>query len=91
MGNDGRGEYFDSYGQQPPAVFRTFLDKRCANGWIRNELQMQSAISRFCGHYCVFYCLFKMIDYSMQSIVDCFSNDTVLNDTIVHKFVCANL
>ena len=91
VGTESTGEYFDSYGQEPPPVFRTFLDKHCVNGWIRNELQMQSAISRFCGHYCVFYCLFKMMNYNMQSIVDCFSNDTMLNDTVVHKFVCENL
>ena len=73
-------------------LFRAFLDKHCTkDNWILNELQLQSAISRFYGHYCVFYCLFKMLDYSMQSIVDCFSNDTALNDTIVHKFVCENL
>jgi len=32
-----------------------------------------------------------MLDYSLNSIANCFSDDTMLNDTIVHKFVCENL
>lgn len=84
------GEYFDSFGRTPLPTFREFLDRHCTN-WIYNEKQLQSVVSRFCGHYCVFYCLFKLLLYSMDSIVDCFSNDTTLNDIIVHKFVCENL
>ena len=90
VGSDGRGEYFDSLGQEPIYVFERFLDKHCAN-YVCNAVQLQSVISRFCGHYCVFYCLFKRLDYSMTSIVQCFTSDTALNDNIVHKFVCDNL
>ena len=90
LDTDGRGEYFDSFGRSPSPIFKDYMDKHCVK-WIYNDEQLQSAISRFCGHYCVFYCLFKILYYSMDSIVKCFSNDTALNDIIVHKFVCENL
>ena len=90
LGKDGNGEFFDSFGRSPLPLFYDFMDKHCIN-WIFNDEQLQSVISRFCGHYCVFYCLFKSLHYSMVSIVNCFSNDTSLNDVIVHDFVCNKL
>ena len=87
---NGTAEYFDSFGRKPEPVFERFIN-RCCTSFVCNREQLQSALSRFCGHYCVFYCLFKRLNYSMNSIVNCFSNDTALNDFIVHKFVCENL
>ena len=90
IGRNGRGEYFDSFGRPPDRLFRLYLDKYCAK-WKRNRRQIQSALTRFCGHYCVFYCLFKCLNYDMNTIVSCFSNDTALNDWIVHRFVCDSI
>jgi len=90
LGTNRYGEYFDSYGEAPKDIFRKFLDRHCRR-WTFNQEQLQSVISAFCGHYCIFYCLFKVLDYSLDSILNCFSNDTALNDSIVHKFVCENL
>ena len=90
FGVDGHAEYFDSFGREPETVFLRFINRH-SRSFVFNREQLQSVISRFCGHYCVFYCLFKRLDYSMNSIVNCFSNDTALNDTIVHNFVCENL
>lgn len=90
LGKDGYGEYFDSFGNPPMDIFRKYLDRHCTR-WTRNFEQLQSALSAFCGHYCVFYCLFKILSYSLNSIVNCFSHDTALNDYMVHKFVCDNL
>jgi hypothetical protein len=90
LDSDGTGEYFDSFGRAPMPIFRKFLDGNCSS-WTFNDEQLQSVLSRFCGHYCVFYCLFKRLRYSLNSIINCFSNDTMLNDTIVHNFVCENL
>ena len=90
FGVSGIGEYFDSYGLVPGPVFEKYLNYHCRT-YIRNTRTLQSVISRFCGHYCVFFCLFKMLNYDLESIVNCFSNDTTLNDVIVHNFVCNNL
>ena len=90
LDSNGTGEYFDSFGMEPKPIFRRFLNRHCVS-YVRNHEQLQSAISRFCGHYCVFYCLFKRLDYKMKDIVNCFGRDTALNDFVVHKFVCENL
>ena len=87
---NGTAEYFDSFGREPEPVFERFIN-RCCTSFVYNREQLQSALSRFCGHYCVFYCLFKRLNYSMNSIVNCFTKDTALNDFIVHTFVCENL
>ena len=90
FGKNSTGEYFDSFGQEPYSTFVNYLDRFCAS-WNMNTMRLQSVLSSFCGHYCVFYCLFKYLGYNLKSILDCFSDDTTLNDAIVHKFVCQNL
>lgn len=90
FGEDAKGEYFDSFGEDVPLIFKKYLDKFCSS-WITNERQLQSVLSSVCGQYCVFYCLFKYLRYDMDSISRCFTNDTALNDFIVHQFVCFNL
>ena len=52
--NDGRGEYFDSFGQPPAANFEHYLNEHCSS-WTFNRKQLQSVVSRFCGHYCVYF------------------------------------
>lgn len=90
IGEDSRGEYFDSYGLPPPPAFETFLNK-FSNTWIFNDFKIQSVISHFCGHYCVMYCTLRCLDFSMRQIVCSFTDDTALNDSIVHKFVCEKI
>lgn len=91
----GRGEYFDSFGRPPEKTFRSYLKKHCGRGggkkdWTFNERQLQSVASRFCGHYCVYYCLLKNRGLEMEEIVSKFTNDTGFNDVLVHGFVCRN-
>src|SRR6476469_3047014 len=88
---DGWGEFFDSYGQRPDQYFSRYLDK-FSSKWIFNSKKLQSILSRFCGHYCIFYALFKCLGYSMKDITNCFLlDDTGLNDALVHKFVCETI
>jgi len=87
---DNRGEYFDSFGEEPRKIFELYLNKHC-NTWTKSARALQSVLSSFCGHYCVFYCLFKCLNYDIVSISNVFSSDTALNDYIVHKFVCDGL
>jgi hypothetical protein len=87
---DKDGEFFDSYGRPPTNIFRSYLDKFCGK-WIFNDTRVQSIVSRFCGHYCIFYCYFKTLGYSMKEVLDCFIDDTAYNDLFVHRFVCSNL
>src|SRR5271163_3631449 len=56
--NNESGEYFDSLGVQPKYAFERYMNKNC-NSWTYNAKQLQSIISRFCGHYCIWYCMMK--------------------------------
>jgi len=85
---DGRGEFFDSFGRAPNAVFERYMN-RCCSSWIFNDKQLQSVISKFCGYYCIYYCLLRDRDVDMRKIVRRFTNDTGLNDALVHAFLCA--
>jgi hypothetical protein len=83
----GRGEYFDSFGMEPTAVFKDYMNKHCRY-WTFNRKKLQSVLSRFCGHYCCFYCVYRYNGFSMNKIVSMFTKDTTFNDVLVHKFVC---
>jgi hypothetical protein len=83
----GRGEYFDSFGREPSDNFRRYMNRHCVN-WIYNDRQLQSVASRFCGHYCIYYCLLRSRGLDMRRIVGSFTNDTGFNDVMVHAFIC---
>jgi hypothetical protein len=85
--NHNKGDFFDSFGRQPEIIFKRFMNKHCSS-WSFNEKQLQSAASRFCGQYCVFYCLYRSINVTAKNVVKCFTNDTGLNDWMVHNFIC---
>ena len=87
LNSNSTGDYFDSFGRKPLMAFENFLNRNCVS-WTFNPKQLQSAASRFCGHYCVFYCLYRSIKFKPTTIVNWFSNDTGLNDVLVHAFVC---
>ena len=44
---------------------------------------MQSVISKFCGHYCIFYCLHRCRGVDVRRVAKMFTKDTSLNDSIV--------
>jgi len=55
--DDGRyGEYFDPLGRAPISVFERYMNVHCRD-WIYNRKQLESVTSRFCGHYCVCFCI----------------------------------
>ena len=82
-----RAEYFDSIGRFPTKWFKTFLDDNCT-AWIWNEKQLQSVIIKFCGHYWIFYCLYRSTGVDVRKRAKMFTKDTSLNDSIVHNCVC---
>jgi hypothetical protein len=81
------GEYFDSFGRRPTRVFEQYLNDNCLN-WTYNTRQLQSIASRFCGFYCVYYCLLRSRNVSMQKIISNFTTDTGFNDVLIHRFIC---
>ena len=84
---NGRGEYFDSFGRPPDKHFELYMNRHCRN-WIFNRVQLQSIASSFCGFYCCMYCLFRSRMVDMNAFIKMFTNDTGFNDLIVHRFLC---
>ena len=75
----------DSFGRRPAANFERYMNRQCSS-WTFNRRQLQSVISKFCGHYCIYYCMLR--SRGMPKIVNSFTADTGLNDVLVHGFVC---
>jgi len=84
---DGHGDFFDSFGRQPNDYFERYMNRHCLS-WNFNDRQLQSVVSKFCGHYCIYFCILRCSGIDMHKIVRSFSSDTGLNDALVHAFVC---
>ena len=81
------GEYFDSLGRAPTRTFERYMDEHCRE-WIYNRKQLQSIVSRFCGHYCACFCILRSKGVDMCRFLRYFTRDTGLNDVIVHELIC---
>jgi len=64
------------------------MNRHCVS-WNFNDRQLQSIISKFCGHYCVYFCVPSSKGIDMCKIVRSFTSDTALNDVLVHAYVCS--
>lgn len=74
-------EYFDTFGRPPPKEFHeSFIVKNY------NKKIVQSLTSDSCGHFCVFYLIFKTRGFSMSDIVN-FVNVKTNADKYVENFI----
>ena len=80
----GEGEFFDSYGYPPEDYGEPFKSYKIG---IWNKRKIQSSWSEVCGQYCIFYLYHRSRGYSMNKIVNLFSNNTELNDCNVACYV----
>jgi len=87
---DGRDEYFDSFGRRPNSVFERYLNCHYSS-WIFNDRQLQYVASKFCGHYCIYFCVLRDRGINMRKCISSFTSDTGLNDVLVHASVCRRL
>lgn len=89
INDNGPCEFFDSFGRPPPAGrIKNYMDKNCRNGWIYNNVQLQSVTSSFCGHYCVLYCVLRGKNIvSLRKFVSLFTRDTAFNDLLVNRML----
>jgi len=86
--HDGRGEFFDSFGRRPNIYFERYINRHCVS-WNFNDRQLQCLISKFCGHYCIYFYVRRSRVIDMCKIVRSFTSDTGLNDVLVHAYVCS--
>ena len=83
------GEFFHSYGSPPSKysrTFTTFLNKNSSH-WTFNTVTLQGIYSNVCGHYCLYFALYRSRQISMSTIVHRFSKDTSKNDSLVKRFI----
>ena len=86
---DQKGEFFDSYGLPPSnytGTFSPFLNNN-SNDWSFNSVTLQSIVSKVCGHYCLYFALFRSRQVSMSTIVNRFSSNKSRNDFLVQRFI----
>ena len=84
---NGRGDFFDSFGRRPNADFERYMNRHCSS-WNFNDKQLQSVVNKLCGYYCIYFCILRSRDVDMCKIVRSFSSDNGLNDALVHAYVC---
>ena len=85
--NPRSAEFFDSYGLHPIVYGLTdFLDSH-SSSWDYNSKTLQSLISEVCGHYTVYYILFRSRGCSLSEILTHFSNNVSLNNKTVEHFI----
>ena len=83
----GQGEYFDSYGLAPAFVdLESYMDTYSLPGWIYNRKTFQALFSNVCGHYCVYYILFRCFGVPLHVIVSDFTSNLTENDRSISRF-----
>ena len=80
------GEFFDNFGRRPCQPFCSFMDNHCIN-WTYNDRQLQHILSNLSGAYCIFFAIFKSYGHDMRRIVCAFTDDPMLNDRIMDRFI----
>lgn len=86
--DEGRGEVFDSFGQNPPNRIRAWMEKNCPRGWMYNEHFIQGPFTTLCGAYCLFYLYNRLVmRYSLTYIVTRLLLPQTNPDAYVSNFV----
>ena len=81
-----RGEIFNTFGRRPCQPFCSFVDRHRIN-WTYNDRQLQHVLSRMCENYCVFFAIYKSYGHDMHRIVCAFTDNPMINDRSVDRFV----
>ena len=80
----------DSYGLNPEFYnFDSFMNEN-ATSWSCNSKSIQNPLSVVCGHYCVYYILYRCRDVLMKQILSPFTSNVVKNDQMIEKFIQHN-
>lgn len=87
---NGFGEYFDSFGLQPPGNIAACLKVLCPNQITFSKQPLQHTESNACGLYAIFFIKHKCLGLSFSCILSHFSRSRGLNEIIIStlKPVC---
>jgi hypothetical protein len=85
---DGKGEFWDSYGQAPGFYNQnfTFLDKHCGT-FTWNKIILQVPSSDVCGQYTFFFALHRCRRIPMSTIANMFTDSKEWNNELVRDFI----
>lgn len=68
--NNGRGEYFDSFGLPPlHKDFIIYLNQQCPEGWIWNNIALQDPDDVTCGNFCEKYIKARSLKKSLPDFL----------------------
>lgn len=80
--NDYTVEFFDSFGNSPQ-----FYGWNIIGDVMYNKKSLQAPDSDICGMYCIFFMHFRSRGYSLQTILDNFSENSIQNDEYIQEFM----
>ena len=86
--DDGKAEFFDSYGE-PPTVYSDYFMrtiKRNSSTYTYNRKRLQNDTSNVCGQYCLFYLFHRLRGVPLKTIVQTFQYYPN-NDYYVYNFI----
>lgn len=86
---EGHGEYFDSYGIPPPPCFTRYIQRHSMQ-WSWNRRSLQDVWTSACGHFCVYYVIYRSRDIPMNDITQ-HLHSIEHNDQYVMEYVNALL
>lgn len=89
VGQNRRGEVFDSFGRFPPLSLSRWMTRNCY-GWTYNQRLLQGPLTTLCGVYCIYFLhmrCFVTPHRNMHTIVrEDFSNQFDVNDEYMYRF-----
>lgn len=78
-------EHFDSSGFKPRPNVEEYLIVHGPE-YMYNNVRVQSYTSETCGLFCLFYCYFRCRGFSFLDVMNMFSSNLILNESIVKYF-----
>ena len=86
-----RADYFDSFGRYPTEkCFEKFLTNNSVF-WTHNDRPVQDLFSDACGYHCIFFAVYRCVGFDLNSIVNMYTDDLLVNDAFVKGFVLHNV
>ena len=59
--------------------------------WTRNNKPVQYLLSDACGYDCIFYALHRCIGFSMNAIINMYTDNLLFNDEIAKELVSTKM
>ena len=87
---DGKVTFMDTFGRAPddetfPNYFSDFIEK--FDNVEFSRVQIQSISSRLCGYFCIQFVYVTSLGLEIDSFINEYITDTLVNDILVYDFV----